>query len=183
MADRKISELATLTGSNAAEVDYVPIVDVSEPSNADRNKRIQLDELIKFIFPQTVTTFTPNLTAGTATFNNETGHYWRLGNFMFFQFRADVTANGSLDLIFDVPDSLTINTSLVLETLGVTINDHFLGAGKWLDGGIYRHAHPVYFNTTQLKFSYEGGGALIGNVLANGDRLNLNGLIPILEWT
>lgn len=46
MADRKISALSAITGANVvAADDYVPIVDVSEAADADKNKRILVSEL------------------------------------------------------------------------------------------------------------------------------------------
>jgi len=45
MADRKISQLTALT--TPASGDFLPIVDISEAANADKNKRITLTELFK----------------------------------------------------------------------------------------------------------------------------------------
>ena len=45
MADRKISDLTALTTPAAG--DYLPIVDISEPSNASKNKRITIEELLR----------------------------------------------------------------------------------------------------------------------------------------
>ncbi len=45
MADRKISSLASL--SSPASGDYVPIVDISEAANADKNKRITYTTLLR----------------------------------------------------------------------------------------------------------------------------------------
>lgn len=45
MANRKISELVALT--TPASGDYVPIVDISEVSTADQNKRITVEELFR----------------------------------------------------------------------------------------------------------------------------------------
>lgn len=172
-----IAALNQILSTSVASNDYM----ILEDASSIETKRILISELLKLTLPAP-TSFTPDFAAGTATFANQAGHYWQIFNFMYFQAYADVTGAGSTDLTMSVPNSLTIDTSYVLETSGVTLNDHFLSAGKWLDGGIYRHCHPVYFSNTVLKFSYEGGGALVGAVLANTDRLNLNGLIPISEW-
>ena len=43
MADRKISDLTALTTPVAG--DYLPVVDISEPTAAAKNKRITLEEL------------------------------------------------------------------------------------------------------------------------------------------
>jgi hypothetical protein len=53
MADRKISDLTALTTPAAG--DYLPIVDISEPSNASKNKRIDVSVLLSAIPAGTVT--------------------------------------------------------------------------------------------------------------------------------
>jgi len=45
MADRKISQLTALT--TPASGDFLPIVDISEAANADKNKRITIEELMR----------------------------------------------------------------------------------------------------------------------------------------
>ena len=45
MADRKISDLTALTAPAAG--DYLPIVDISEASAANKNKRITIEELLR----------------------------------------------------------------------------------------------------------------------------------------
>lgn len=45
MADRKISDLTALTAPAAG--DYLPIVDISEVSAANKNKRITIEELLR----------------------------------------------------------------------------------------------------------------------------------------
>jgi hypothetical protein len=45
MADRKISDLTALTAP--ASGDYLPIVDISEASAANKNKRITIEELLR----------------------------------------------------------------------------------------------------------------------------------------
>jgi len=45
MADRKISQLTALTTPAAG--DFLPIVDISEAANADKNKRITIEELMR----------------------------------------------------------------------------------------------------------------------------------------
>jgi hypothetical protein len=45
MTDRKISALAALTTPAAG--DYLPIIDISEPLDADKNKRITVEELLR----------------------------------------------------------------------------------------------------------------------------------------
>lgn len=49
MADAKISALTALTASAAATGDYVPVVDISEALDADKNKRITMDEMRKYV--------------------------------------------------------------------------------------------------------------------------------------
>lgn len=182
MADRRISELTSLLGTNAADDDFIQVIDNSEANNADKNKSITLEELSKYLFPSSVNSFVPNFTSGTATFNNLDGFWYKFGKFMFFQARADVTAPATADLQLTIPGGFSVDTNFVLEQVGTSINDQFISAGHWLDGGIFRHTQPVYFTATVLKFSYEGGGALVGPPLTTGDRLNLNGLIPISEF-
>lgn len=46
MADRKISQLPLLTTPVGA--DYLPVVDISEPNNVDKNKRITIEELFAY---------------------------------------------------------------------------------------------------------------------------------------
>lgn len=47
MSNQKISEFSALTGANVAvDDDYLPIVDVSEVSPANRNKRIKVKEIV-----------------------------------------------------------------------------------------------------------------------------------------
>jgi hypothetical protein len=53
MADRRISDLTALT--TPAADDYLPIVDISEPSNASKNKRIDVSVLLSAIPAGTVT--------------------------------------------------------------------------------------------------------------------------------
>jgi hypothetical protein len=45
MADKKVSELTALTGSSLASGDLFYIVDVSEPLDADKSKKITYSEL------------------------------------------------------------------------------------------------------------------------------------------
>jgi len=45
MADKKVSDLTALTGSNLASGDLFYVVDVSEPTAADKSKKITYSEL------------------------------------------------------------------------------------------------------------------------------------------
>jgi hypothetical protein len=45
MADKKVSDLTALTGANLASGDLFYVVDVSEPTAADKSKKITYSEL------------------------------------------------------------------------------------------------------------------------------------------
>lgn len=183
MADRKISELSSQFNSNLASGDLVHIVDISESANVDKNKSITIGELDKrYYSPKDITTFTPSLNAGTATFSGESGLYYRNQNWMIIRGYAGVTGGGSSDLTMTIPDSLTIDTTYILNTSAISAND-CLGYGKWFDSGsAYRDLNAVYFSTTQVKFFSAGVSALVGSALANNDQLNWHIEVPILEW-
>jgi hypothetical protein len=66
MADRKISDLAALTTPVAG--DYLPVVDISEASPADKNKRITLEELFAGAPYGTAQLPLPTFTAATLTY-------------------------------------------------------------------------------------------------------------------
>ena len=181
MADSKISALTALTGANSATGDLFVIVD-TDAATTKSITRAQL-KLALESEPYTKTSFTPNFAAGTATFSGETGWYYREGNFMVFKAYAAVTGAGSADLTMTVPASLTIDTTWVLNTTSVAQSDGFDYVGKWYDAGsAYRHCLAIYNSTTELKFAYEGGAALLGSAIANNDYLSLAGRIPIAEW-
>jgi hypothetical protein len=56
MTDKAVSALTSLTGANTATGDLVYIVDISEPSAADRSKKITAEELQNYMkkFPATI---------------------------------------------------------------------------------------------------------------------------------
>lgn len=56
MTDKAVSALTSLTGANAATGDLIYIVDISEPSAADRSKKITAQELQNYMkaFPATI---------------------------------------------------------------------------------------------------------------------------------
>lgn len=66
MADKKLSALTALTGINTAAGDVFHILDISESSNDDKNKKITRDEMINMINP-IATTYTPVYSAGFGT--------------------------------------------------------------------------------------------------------------------
>jgi hypothetical protein len=66
MADRKTSDLAALTTPVAG--DYLPVVDISEASPADKNKRITLEELFAGAPYGTAQLPLPTFTAATLTY-------------------------------------------------------------------------------------------------------------------
>jgi hypothetical protein len=45
MADKKLTDLTALTGSNLASGDLFYVVDISEPTAADKSKKITYSEL------------------------------------------------------------------------------------------------------------------------------------------
>jgi hypothetical protein len=45
MADKKVSDLTALTGSSLASGDLFYVVDISEPTAADKSKKITYSEL------------------------------------------------------------------------------------------------------------------------------------------
>lgn len=66
MADRKISDLTALTTPVAG--DYLPVVDISEPTAAAKNKRITLEELFAGAPYGTAQLPLPTFTAATLTY-------------------------------------------------------------------------------------------------------------------
>jgi hypothetical protein len=66
MADRKISDLAALTTPVAG--DYLPVVDISETTPANKNKRITLEELFDNAPYGTPKLPLPTFTAATLTY-------------------------------------------------------------------------------------------------------------------
>lgn len=182
MADKKISELTSHTGENLADGDLLHIVDISEADNADKNKSITIKEIEERWTRQSLTTFTPTFAAGTATFTGQTGWYYQRGVWMVGRAFGGITGAGSAEMTMDIPSSLTIDTDWLLNITAAAQNDS-LGYGKFFDAGsAYRSIVAFYHSTTQIKFMYDGGAALLGAALANGDYLNFNFEIPIAEW-
>jgi hypothetical protein len=70
MADRKISNLPALTTPVAG--DYLPVVDISEASPVDQNKRITLEALFDGAPYGTPKLPLPNFTTATLTYSGST---------------------------------------------------------------------------------------------------------------
>ncbi len=67
MADKKISEMTAMTEADVAVTsDYLPIVDVSQTTPADRNRRITVEELAKAVV-QDASAFVPSGSGLSAT--------------------------------------------------------------------------------------------------------------------
>lgn len=181
MADSKISALSALTGANTATGDLFVVVDI-DGSTTYSITRAELKAALN-LEGYTKTSFTPVFAAGTATFSGNTGWYYRDGNFMVGQAYAAVTAAGNAALTMTIPNSLTIDTTWILNSASDSQADPLGSGGKWFDSGsAYRHMVPQYGSTTTLEFYYDGGAAQVGAALANNDYLNFSFRIPISEW-
>jgi hypothetical protein len=162
MADRKISDLTALTAPAAG--DYLPIVDISEASAANKNKRITIEELLRGA---------PDGTAAAPGFAFESDG----GNGMYLAGTDTVaiSTNGTGRLFVDANGRVGVGTGSPTTTLDcrgvISTNDALYCYNSARDG---------------LGIWYNPGGAGVNQLTARvngGDRLTIDSSGRLLVGT
>lgn len=131
MANKRISELTSITGANLADADLLVVVDVSDQTMAasGTNKKVTLEEFAQEStfssryapLPGAWTTWTPTVTSESGTITTVTTNaakYVQLGKVIHASFDITVTTKGTASGALIV--SLPVNTaSPALCALGV----------------------------------------------------------------
>lgn len=163
MANRKISELTALTTPDAA--DYLPIVDVSEPTLAARNKRITILELLRGA---------PNGTAAAPAFafegDDNTGLYSPGAD------QVALATGGTGRLIIDTSGRLLVGTSSARSNFVGGSYSSLLQVERSGDSTRRLCASFTYGNTDAgapfISFAkHRGGGIGEQTVVQSGDSL------------
>jgi hypothetical protein len=136
-------------------------------------------------------TYTPTVTASTTnpTVNSSTGYWKRAGTDIIIKIRTTLTG-GSGDFRWSMPESLSPNTSLMVETAANYYAGHL--AGFTLDNSASNSTTTRYiltgvWNTSSSRLmAFANGVSPIGSTLfswATADRITFGFQAPIIGWS
>jgi len=157
MADRKISDLTALTAPAAG--DYLPIVDISEASAANKNKRITIEELLRGA---------PDGTAAAPSIGFESDP-----NTGIYRPGADqlaISTGGTARLFVDSAGNVGVGTTSPSQALEVAGAAVFTGGVAGQGAYIYRDG-----GTGGAAYSAQTGDILLTTPGSNNIRFTVDG--------
>ena len=152
MADKKISDFSLLTGANVVIADdYIPIIDASEATPIDRNKRILINQL-KIAMNLGSSVFT----AGAVVFAGVSGVFSEDSNIQWDNTNKRLGVGVASPL-----GGIHVRKASIVSIPGI------LGDGAWFTGGSS--------TTTKPYLLIEPNGSTSTNWSVNGTGLGVNG--------
>ncbi len=127
------------------------------------------------------TTYTPTTgNIGTSTGATNSGWWKREGDNMRIRWAYTVGTSysaGAGNIYFEIP-----SIGVTMSTAQATIN---VGLAHWNDNGTSFKVNTAYISTSTRIAIYEAGttGSIASGDLASGDTLNVDVVVPIVEWT
>lgn len=144
------------------------------------NVKVGPDTLVPGAIITEWTSFTPSWTNGGTTSRNN-GFWRRVGDSMEIASDTLWTGAGSAgSLYYDIPGGKSVDSNKVPHT------GYLAGVGSWFDSPDEKVAQgfvDVGLNGTFVIQHAEGGNALQGNEIANGDTVRINITVPIDGWS